>query len=473
MELLEKITRLFIILIGVLFVCCSCVVCVEKSFPPPPSSPEKMEYGQFSVPPIISTLRKVDSPNDGSYERPIVPILVNLDFSVEELPLGVIKFKKERLRVDNRVKARLKKLGKDIYNIPEKMVNRAERKSDKLPEQGKSLIWLSGYAIYAIRLDFCELWANYSPYKTWSVESFCLAEAEYPKVLLVVSWAHLFQDNRILEIDMSTGGINGYYELPENLAGVYVLHSLGNNRYFAVSCQGDALAIPDQRDDSWTLSLLNLGDKPFVEKAVIFKKLGRSFAIGNNVSTGDGTVFYFKNRSHFISVDVEKLEILKTQDMKIAPVRQIEFLPDRNEFCALSAKVLTLLDPQTFEVVNSFEFPMQPAIRDDIDRKSGQVYLKKGELTYLTPSGVTYRNKTNELIVTFDYSPKMLLIDCETKEQRFVEFAEESIASGQPLYFDEEHLLIGGKYIYNFKTGSGKLIAGAENSSFLHSLIYF
>ncbi len=366
-----------------------------------------------------------------------------------------------------------KKMGKDAYSIPEQMVNRAERKTDKLPEQGKSLMWLSGYAIYAIRLDFCELWANYSPYQTWSVESFCLAAAEYPKVLLVVSRAHLFQNNRILEIDMATGGINGYFELPENLAGVYVLHSLGNNRYFAVSCQGDALAIPDQSDDSWTLSLLNLGDKPFVEKAVIFKKLGRSFAIGNNVSTGDGTEFYFKNRSHFISVDVEKLEILKTQEMKKVPVGKFKFLPGRNEFCSLYPKGLALVDPLTFKVMNSFEFPMQPALRDDVDRKSGQVYLKKGEPTYLRTSGVTYRKKTNELIVTFDYSPNMLLIDCETKEQRFVEFAEESIAIGQPVYLDEEHLLIGGNYIYNFKTGSGKLIAGAENSSFLHSLIYF
>lgn len=464
MGLLEKITRHLFILTGVLFVFCFCIACEEKSSPSPPPSIEEMEYGQFSVSPIISRPRKEISSNDRSSERPIVPLLVNPDFTVEELPLGVIKFKKEPLRMDNRAKTVLKNLGKDTVEIPEKMVNRLEINTVKLPEQGKSIMWLSSYAIYAMDMESNRLWVKYSPYQTWSAESFCLVEAEYPKVLLGVSRAHLFQNNRILEIDMSTGGISGYFELPENLAGVYVLHSLGDNRYFAVSYQGD---------DSWRLSLLNLGDKPIVEKAIIFKKFGLPSGRGYSAFNGDSTLFYFNNRGFFVTVDIEKLEIVKKQEMKNMPVKQIAFLPDRNEFCALSAKVLTLVDPHTYEVLNSFEFPMQPAIRDDVDRKSGQVYLKKGEPTYLTPSGVTYRNKTNELIVTFDYSPNMLLINCDTKKQRFVKFAERSIAIGQPIYLDEEHLLIGGKYIYNFKTGSGKLIAGGENSMLLDSVIYF
>ncbi|MCD6218070.1 hypothetical protein J7L05_09460 [bacterium] len=466
---LDKMIKYFHILISVLLVCCTCLACGEKSLPPPPQSQENRIPERFKVPdpisvhPVISTLRKGGSSNEGPVERSNVPMLVNPDFTVEELPLGVIKFKKERLRVDNLIKEQRKKMGRKPSGIPEQMVNRAERKTETLPDQGKSIVWLSSYAIYAMQLDSCELWANYSPYQNWSVESFCLAEAEYPKALLGVSMSYLFPYNRILEIDMATGGINGFYELPENLGGVYVLNSLGNNRYFAVSYQGD---------DSWRLSLLNLGDKPFVEKAIIFKKFGLPSSRGYNAFNGNGTLFYFNNRGFFITVDIEKLEIVKKQEMK-KPVKQIAFLPDRNEFCALSSKTLTLLDPQTFKVLNSFEFPMQPALRDDIDRKSGQVYLKKGEPTYLTPSGITYRNKTNELIVTFDYSPKMLLIDCETKEQRFVEFAEESITLGQPVYLDEEHLLIGGKHIYNFKTGSGKLIAGGENSLLLDSLFYF
>jgi len=439
---LEKITGYFILLCSVLFVCCSCFACGDKRSP----SPVKMV------------------PNPPGAPKIHAPLLVNPDFIIEELPRGAIKFKKERLRMDNRIRKRFEEMKGDTFEIPEQMVNQAPKENIKLPEQGKSIIWLSSYALYAMELDCSELWAKYSPYLDWSVESFSIAEAEYPKVLVGVSMAHLFTYNRILKVDMATGGLDGYFELPENLAGIYILHSLGDDRYFAVSYQGD---------DSWRMSLLNLGAKPAVEKAVILKDLGLPSSRGYNVFSEDGKVFYFNNRGLFISVDTESLEILKRQEMKNVPVKQIEFVPYRNELCAFSQKFLTLIDPKSFEVLQSFEVPMQPSIRDDVEGKSGIVLHKKGEPTYLTPSGVTYRPTTDELIITFDYSPNMLFINCGTKEQRFVKFAEESIADGQPVYFDEERLLIGGKYIYNFKTGSAKQIVGAENSSVLRSLIYF
>ena len=462
---MEKILRHIFIQLGVLFLCCSCFASGVKQYPPPL---ERREIDPFSVPPL-----PIIRATDPGAKRPKVPILSNPDFTVEELPLGVIKFKKEPLRMDNRVKARQKKMGSGISKIPEHMDNRAEKKTSGFPDNGNSLIWLSGYAIYALRLDSGELWANYSPYQSWSVESFCIAEAEYPKVLLVVSTAFLFEENRILKIDMTTGGIDGYFELPENLVGIKVLRSLGDNRYFAVSRKGDGMEALYGGDVSWTLSLLKLGDKPEIEKSVSYKKLGQAARIGFDESSVDGSVFYFRNSGYLVSVDVNKLEILKKQEMKEVPAGRFRFLEDQNKFCVYSNEVLTLFDPQTFEVLNSFEFPMQPALQDRIVGKSNRYQYWKGDPIYMPPSGVTYRNKTNELIVTFDYSPKMLLIDCETKEQRFVEFAEESITTGQPVYLDEEHMLIGGKYIYNFKTGAGKLIAGAEDSAFLHSLIYF
>ena len=460
MGLLVKITGYFILLCGVLFVCCSCFACEgEGSVAGRHKVPESLEKPE-------KPFKIISIPNqDSTSTSPQVPILVNRDFTIEELPRGEIKFKKKRLRMGIRTKIAFLRQG-ITRDIPEHMVNRAPRKTVKLPEQGKSIIWLSSYGIYAMELDSCELWANYEPYGDWSVDSICLAEAEYPNVLLGVSGAALFPNNRILKIDMSTGGLNGYFELPENLAGPDFLHSLGDDRYFAISNQGD---------ESLRLSLLNLGDKPIVEKAVIFKDL-----IGaNKAISDDDKVFYFINRGLFISVDIEKLEILKVQEMKGVPVGRITLLPYRNELWVFSSddmhsfKFLTVVDTQSFEVLNSFELPMQPAIRDDVRGKNHRVYLKKGELTYLKPSGATYRPLTDELIITFDYSPNMLFINCGTKEQRFVKFAEESIASGQPVYLDEEHLLIGGKYIHNFKTGVTKMILGAENSGGPSSLIYF
>jgi len=456
MGLLAKVTVHFILLCSILFICCSCLDCGEKR-----SHSSVHEVRE----PIIKPIKTSSIPNqDSSNKSPHIPLLVNSDFTIEELPRGEIKFKKKRLRMGIRTKIAFLRQG-ITRDIPEHMVNRAPRKTVKLPEQGKSIIWLSSHAIYAMQLDSCELWADYWFYGDWSVESICLAEAEYPNVLLGVSGAALFPNNRILKIDMSTGGLNGYFELPENLAGPDFLHSLGDDRYFAVSYQGD---------ESYRLSLLNLGDKPIVEKAIVFNSAGGYKAISD-----DDKVFYFITRGLFISFDIEKLEILKVQEMKGVPVGRITLLPYRNELCVFSSddmrsfKLLTVVDTQSFEVLNSFELPMQPALQDRVEGKSRIVLQKKGDPTYLSPSGVTYRNQSDELIITFDYSPNMLFINCGTKEQRFVKFAEESIADGQPVYFDEEHLLIGGKYIHNFKTGSAKQIVGAENSSVLRSLIYF
>jgi len=429
---LDKVIGLFLLISGALLVCCSCPAGGKADFS------GKNQPGLSSGPEGVPFVPAPGLPGIDS----LSPMLVNPDFTVEELSTGPIEFKNNRLP----------------------LVNRAPGNAQNPQAKSQSILWLSAYTLFAMRRDSNELWAIYSPYADWSVESFCLSEAGYPNVLVGVSMAYIFPNNRILEVDLEQGRLNGYFELPKSLAGPYVLRSLGDSMYFAVSYQGD---------NSWRLSLLNLGDDPAVEKAVILRDLGLPSARGYHTFSEDGATFYFNNRGLFISVDTESLEVLKVQEMRNVPSKQIEFISGRNELCALSYEFLTLLDPKSFNVLQSFEIPMQPAIRDDIDAKSGQVFLKKGDPTYLTPSGVGYRDLTDELIITFDYSPNMLLIDCVTGEQRFVEFASESITVGQPVYLDEEHLLIGGKYVYNFKTGTAEQVSGAEGSMLLDSVIYY
>ena len=102
-----------------------------------------------------------------------------------------------------------------------------------------------------------------------------------------------------------------------------------------------------------------------------------------------------------------------------------------------------------------------------------QVFLRKGDQTYLAPSGITYRPSTQEYIVTFDYSPRMLLIDSDTGAQRFVEFASSSETVGAPVYLDEDHLLIGGQYVYSFNKGISKGLPEAKGTMLLDAYVRF
>ena len=205
----------------------------------------------------------------------------------------------------------------------------------------------------------------------------------------------------------------------------------------------------------------------------MFKDLGLPSGRGYYAFNGNHSIFYFNNRGFMICVDTNTLEILIKKDMRAKPIKQIAFIPERDELCVLSMESISLLDAKNLNIKQSFDFPKQSAIQDYINSKTGEVFWKKGDPIFLTPSGVTYRKLTNELIVTFDYSPDMLLINYDSKKHRLVNFTEKSITLGQPVYFDEQHLLIGGKYIYDFSRKSTKQITGAENSMVLDSLLIY
>lgn len=402
-----------------------------------PNSGEKERLVNESEVPTLSL-----QSNPGSEVKG--PILVNPDFTTENLSLEPIKYIRKILKLVN--------YSKNSDEI------------DKPHQKGESMIWNSSYILFAMDKFSNKVWGKYSLYRDWSVESYSLAEYEFPFVLVGVSMAQLFDCDRILKINMIDGQIVGYFKLPDNLAGVYILHSLGESRYFAVSYQGD---------DSWRFSLLNLGDKPKVEKAIILRDLGLPSARGYYAFNKDDLKFYFNNRGLFISLDVNNLEVLKVKDMIDLPVKQITFIPGKNELCALSKKQITLLNPDTFEVLKEYGIPMQPAVMDDIRGKEGKIYAKKGSLVHISPSGATYRPPTNELVVAFDYSPKLLLINCETSESHFLDFTKESISMGEPLYFDESHLFIGGKYMFDFTNGTTKKISGGESGMLISSWVNF
>ena len=370
------------------------------------------------------------------------PILSNPQFTVEELPAGKVRYRNTHLPLHSRA-------GDESVN-PGK--------------PGDSLVWLSSFTVFAMDISTSEIWAVFSVYDDWSVESYDVAHYRYPEILLPVSMSYLTPYDRVLTVDLVQGEITGYFQLPENLQGVYALEHLADGKYFALSYQGD---------DSLRLSLLHLGDHPSVEKAVILRDIGLPSRRGYCAVDTASMRTYLYVRGLLVAVGLDDLSVVNAKELYHLDGDQLLAISGREELFLLSEKCIRLLDPQTFDVKLSFELPTQPALWDDTDGKSGQVFLRKGDQTYLAPSGITYRPSTQEYIVTFDYSPRMLLIDSDTGAQRFVEFASSSETVGAPVYLDEDHLLIGGQYVYSFNKGISKGLPEAKGTMLLDAYVRF
>jgi len=370
------------------------------------------------------------------------PVLSDPQFTVEELPRGKVRYRKTDLPLRNR----------------------AGDQSVSPGTPGGSLVWLSSFTILAMDVGASEVWAVYSAYDDWSVESYSLAPYKHPEVLLPVSMGYLMSYNRILVIDVTRGLITGYFQLPKNLQGVYVLEHLAGDKYFALSYQGDS---------SLRLSLLHLGGSPSVEKAIILRNIGLPSRRGYCAVDVAARRAYLYIRGLLVTVKLEDLSVANAKELYHLGGGQLLTIKGREELLLLSEKWVKVLAPETFKVERSFELPMQPALWDDIEGKSGQVLLRKGEPTYLSPSGIAYRPATKEYIITFDDSPRMLLIHSGTGAQRFVEFASSSETVGMPVYLDEEHLLIGGQYVYSFVTGKAKSVPEAKGTMLLDAYIRF